>query len=421
MTSFFRLAAGASIIAGLFAAPAAQAVVNCDQWGTVDVAGGTYYVQNNFYNKAGSGTQCIDVDTNTGAFTVTGNNWVATNGAPGGYPSIVKGCHWGKCTTNSGLPIRLSDLSSNPTTWNTTPAGNGNWNVSYDIWFNQAPSTTGQPDGTEIMIWINHSGSVTPAGSKTGNVTINGINFDVWTAPKGSAGFNTIWHIVSYVATSTRTSVNFDLKPFYNDAVSRGLLNNAWYLIDIEAGFEGWQSWSGARSNSFSTSFNTGGGGGGGGGGDNGGGGGSTDVDTNAWYAVVNQESGACVDDAEWGSSNGSRVQQWSCNSNGAANQEWQFQPTDSGYYKIASRRAPGLVIDAGGNWAGAALQLWSYGGGANQQWKLESVGNGYYRAVGRQSGKCVDVPAATHDNGRQLQIWDCNGTGAQAFRLVKR
>ncbi|WP_341678202.1 RICIN domain-containing protein [Niveibacterium sp. SC-1] len=415
MTLFFRLAAGASIVAGLFAAPAAQAVVNCDQWGTVDVAGGTYYVQNNFYNKAGSGTQCIDVDANTGAFTVTGNNWVATNGAPGGYPSIVKGCHWGKCTKNSGLPIRLSDLSSNPTNWNTTPAGNGNWNVSYDIWFNQAPSTAGQPDGTEIMIWINHSGSVTPAGSKTGNVTINGINFDVWTAPKGSAGFNTIWHIVSYVATSTRTSVNFDLKPFYNDAVSRGLLNNAWYLIDIEAGFEGWQSWSGARSNSFSTSFNTGGGGGGGGGG-------AFPVDTNAWYQIVNQGNNLCVDDAEYGTANGAKVQQWSCNTNGQANQEWQFQPTDSGYYKLASRQAP-IVIDVAGQGTagGTPLILWSYWGGANQQWKPVDMGGGFFKLVSRATGRCLDVPGATNQNGRQLQIWDCNNLAPQNFRLIRR
>ena len=33
-------------------------------------------------------------------------------GAPATYPSIFKGCHWGQCTANSGLPIQVSNLGS---------------------------------------------------------------------------------------------------------------------------------------------------------------------------------------------------------------------------------------------------------------------------------------------------------------------
>jgi len=58
---------------------------------------------------------------------------------------------------------------------------------------------------------------------------------------------------------------------------------------------------------------------------------------------------------------------------------------------------------------------------GTNQQWQPVSVGNGYYRFVARHSGKCLDVPGASINDGVQLQQWDCNGSGAQAFRLVQR
>jgi hypothetical protein len=34
-------------------------------------------------------------------------------------------------------------------------------------------------------------------------------------------------------------------------------------------------------------------------------------------------------------------------------------------------------------------------------------------------SGRCLDTPSASTANGVQLQIYDCNGTGAQAFKLV--
>jgi beta-glucanase (GH16 family) len=65
----------------------------------------------------------------------------------------------------------------------------------------------------------------------------------------------------------------------------------------------------------------------------------SSSINSGAWYSVTNQNSGSCVDDANWGTSNGSIVQQWACGS-GQNNQDWQFTPTDSGYYKVTSRNA---------------------------------------------------------------------------------
>jgi hypothetical protein len=39
--------------------------------------------------------------------------------------------------------------------------------------------------------------------------------------------------------------------------------------------------------------------------------------------------------------------------------------------------------------------------------------GTGAVRAL----GKCLDVPGSSTANGAQLQLWDCNGTGAQTWR----
>jgi Glycosyl hydrolase family 12 len=56
----------------------------------------------------------------------------ATDGPPGGYPSIYKGCHWGACTANSGLPVEVSDLSPGvvTTSWDTAQPGGSN---AYDV------------------------------------------------------------------------------------------------------------------------------------------------------------------------------------------------------------------------------------------------------------------------------------------------
>jgi hypothetical protein len=149
----------------------------------------------------------------------------------------------------------------------------------------------------------------------------------------------------------------------------------------------------------------------------------STAINTGVWYSVSNQNSGSCVDDTGGGTTNGTAVQQWACGS-GNANQQWQFTPTDSGYYKVTSRKAP-LVWDVtGGNSAtgtGVKIQLWSYGGTNNQQWKPVSLGNGQYKFVARNSGLCLDVPSASTANGVQLQQYTCNGTGAQAWLLTQQ
>jgi beta-glucanase (GH16 family) len=143
-------------------------------------------------------------------------------------------------------------------------------------------------------------------------------------------------------------------------------------------------------------------------------------IDSNAWYNVINQHSGACVDAAGFGTTNGTAVQQWACG-NQQYNQEWQFQPTDSGYYKVVSRGAQAEVWDATnfGTNNGTLIQIWQFGGGTNQQWQPISLGNGVFEFVDRAaSGRCLDVPGASTANGMRLEIFDCNGTGAQKWVL---
>ncbi len=147
----------------------------------------------------------------------------------------------------------MSKLGSATSSWSTNQPSSGAYDVAYDIWFNSTPTTSGQPDGTEVMIWINSRGGVQPFGSQTGSANIAGMNWNVWT------GRQTSWNIISYVLNPGATSVsNLDLKAMFNDAVSRGSINPNHYLIDVEAGFEIWQGGQGLGTNSFSVSTSTG-------------------------------------------------------------------------------------------------------------------------------------------------------------------
>ncbi|MFI9387068.1 glycoside hydrolase family 19 protein [Kutzneria sp. NPDC052558] len=73
-----------------------------------------------------------------------------------------------------------------------------------------------------------------------------------------------------------------------------------------------------------------------------------------------------------------------------------------------------GKCVDvAGANSAnGTAVQLYDCNGTGAQQWNV--VGNGQIQAL----GKCLDVASGGTANGSLVQLYDCNGTGAQNWTV---
>jgi Glycosyl hydrolase family 12 len=223
----------------------------------VSINGNQYIYQQNEWNS--NLTQCASVDATTGAWMLTQANFnLPTNGAPATHPSVFRGCHWGTCTTGSGLPIQIGSLAGATSTWSTTQVSSGAYDVAYDLWTNSAPATSGQPNGSEIMIWLASRGGVEPAGQIVGTAAIGGATWNVWATRMSG------WNYIAYQRTSPTTSVaNLDIRVFVQDSVTRGSTSSSWYLLDAEAGFEIWQGGSGLGSDSFSFSASTGGGGGG--------------------------------------------------------------------------------------------------------------------------------------------------------------
>ncbi|MFL0021494.1 RICIN domain-containing protein [Streptomyces sp. NBUL23] len=145
-------------------------------------------------------------------------------------------------------------------------------------------------------------------------------------------------------------------------------------------------------------------------------------IDPAAWYQVRNAGSGACLDAADWGTANGTALQQWSCGA--GANQGWQFRPTSGGHYQVVNRHNAKVWDVDGGSGAtadGTKVHLWSYEGGANQQWRPEALaGGGQYRFVARHSGKCLGVDNSSTSDGARLSQQPCSGSSAQAFTLTR-
>ncbi|RKN47754.1 1,4-beta-xylanase [Micromonospora endolithica] len=142
-------------------------------------------------------------------------------------------------------------------------------------------------------------------------------------------------------------------------------------------------------------------------------------VDTNAWYVLVNRNSGKALDLFNRATNDGARISQWSRND--GTNQQWQFVDSGGGYYRLKSRHS-GKVLDVY-NFStanGAAIVQWADGNGTNQQFRLADSTGGHVRLINRNSNKVVEVQgASTADGGNIVQYDDWNGTNQQ-WQLVR-
>ncbi|MER7282500.1 ricin-type beta-trefoil lectin domain protein [Dactylosporangium sp. NPDC000244] len=71
------------------------------------------------------------------------------------------------------------------------------------------------------------------------------------------------------------------------------------------------------------------------------------------------------------------------------------------------------LDVSNSGTANGTKIQIWGCNGTGAQQWTVP--GDGTVRAL----GKCLDVANSGTTNGSKLQLYDCNGTGAQQWAFV--
>ena len=242
--------AALAVAATVTQVPSAYAATTiCSQFGETRVSGGQFIVNNNEWND--SIQQCISA-TNDGFTVLSGNHNKPTNGAPSGYPSIFAGCHYTACSSNSGLPLRVSSFGNTRSSVNFNTAG-GQWDAAYDIWFDTNPNPSGQNNGEELMIWANHAGAPRPAGNQIATVSIEGASWQVWETRVNAA---ISWNIVSYVRVNPVNSISVNLKDFTNDSRNRGFLQSAWFLTSVQFGFEPWTGGPGLGVNSFSFTAN---------------------------------------------------------------------------------------------------------------------------------------------------------------------
>ncbi|MDT0444323.1 family 43 glycosylhydrolase [Streptomyces johnsoniae] len=137
-------------------------------------------------------------------------------------------------------------------------------------------------------------------------------------------------------------------------------------------------------------------------------------VDTDAWYVLVNRNSGKALDVYDLATHDGAEIVQWTRND--GAWQQWQFVDAGDGYYQVRSRHS-GKYLDVldSSTADGAAIVQWADEGRASQQFRLEESAGGAVRLINRNSGKALDVlDFSTEDGGRVVQWPDLDGANQQ-------
>ncbi|MGW1762260.1 RICIN domain-containing protein [Streptomyces mirabilis] len=141
-------------------------------------------------------------------------------------------------------------------------------------------------------------------------------------------------------------------------------------------------------------------------------------VGTNAWYVLVNRNSGEVLEAPAYAAKDGASLVQWS--RNGGTNQQWKFIDSGDGNYRLQNRSS-GKVLDDY-NWsktAGAKLVQWRDLNNTNQQFRMKNSSDGYVRLINRFSGMAVEVQSGSKaDGGRIAQSRDRGGANQQ-WKLV--
>ncbi|MGI5274274.1 RICIN domain-containing protein [Nonomuraea sp. CA-218870] len=142
-------------------------------------------------------------------------------------------------------------------------------------------------------------------------------------------------------------------------------------------------------------------------------------VDTNAWYVLVNRNSGKALDLYNLATNDGARITQWTRNNQNQ--QQWQFVDSGGGYYRLKSRHS-GKVLDVY-NFStanGGSIVQWTDHNGTNQQWRLADSSDGHVRLISRHSNKALEVQGASTADGANIVQYDDWGGNNQQWQLVK-
>lgn len=143
---------------------------------------------------------------------------------------------------------------------------------------------------------------------------------------------------------------------------------------------------------------------------------------SNGGVTFVNASTRRALDLSCGSTSNGNSVGTYA--SNGTDAQSWKLSRVSAigdGTYVLSTYTDLGKALDVNGGSKsdGAAVQVYQKNGTAAQAWTVKSAGNGYVSIANAGSAKSLDVPNGNGSLGAVIQQYTPNGTKAQLWKPI--
>ncbi|MEU6356557.1 RICIN domain-containing protein [Streptomyces sp. NPDC047072] len=141
---------------------------------------------------------------------------------------------------------------------------------------------------------------------------------------------------------------------------------------------------------------------------------------TSGYFKIFNVATGKVLGVENQSTADGARIVQW--DDNGTLDHEWAVAPSPAGGYTLTSRvTGKYLEIPGASTATGTAADQWSGSGCGCQRWNfvqtaLPPLGTGQYVLVNKNSGKYIDIPAASTATNTAVQQYSNSACFCQLF-----
>ncbi|MEU0943326.1 RICIN domain-containing protein [Streptomyces canus] len=135
-------------------------------------------------------------------------------------------------------------------------------------------------------------------------------------------------------------------------------------------------------------------------------------------YRIVNRKSGKVVDVFNFGTANGTNIQQWPWLNNTA--QKWTFASTGDGYYEIKNVNSGKLMEVAGlSRVDGGNVSIYADNNVPQQHWAVTPTGDGYYYLTNRFSGLSLNVDGGSTADGANINQFTYSRAPEEQWQII--
>jgi len=162
------------------------------------------------------------------------------------YPEVVVGWKpwFGGAPTDPRLPCKLRDLQRLALTFDVQTRATGSYNLAASTWLLDADGWSVKPNpeliSCEVMLWLDYTPGMSPAGRCIEQCRIDGRNFELWQIESINAKLRNGrgYPIFTFRALERQTRGSIDFVPFLRHLAGRGLARAEQLVASLEFGNE---------------------------------------------------------------------------------------------------------------------------------------------------------------------------------------